>query len=173
MKVEPVFAYRRLKYPRIGEEIKPVNSMLPKALIAATLALTGALPVYAGAQQQRSYISEREIVQIFRYEAEKFGITFDSELDTSVKLTGSDIDVALNLYNEEKQIGAAVLPRDQVNKITQGPLIERQGLKTTGKREDEQDVNIFLTTDYNFYTEDDLRQAFREFIEWLQSEGII
>jgi len=179
MKVEPVLAYRRPKYPRIGEEIQPINSMLSKTIIAAALALTGVLPVYAGAQAQRAYTSEQEIVQILKYEAEKLGIALENGQDIRLKLSGSEIQIALNLYNEEKQMGAAVLPRGQLYNMaeTLSPndmeSIETRGLAARGKREDEQDVNFFLTTEIDEYYEKDLRQAFREFIEWLQSEGII
>ena len=181
MKVEPVLAYRRLKYPRIGEEIMPVNSKLPKALIAAALVLSSS-QAYAGAagrHERRPPMSEQEIVQILKYEAEKYSIAFNSEQNPKIKWIDSDIEIALNLYNEEKQIGAAVIPDDQVNKISNTlssfdkDFIRTRGLAFRSKREDEPDVNFFITAEIDHYYEEDLRQAFREFLEWLQSEGII
>ena len=204
MKVEPLLKYRRPKYPRIGEGIPPSNAFLSKnaAIIAATIAISGALsgclpgqppppnnsiPGLAGAPPQPPplyYLSEQEIIQILKYEARDMGIALDSKQAIAIKY--SDIDITLDLYNEEKQIGAAVLDmgklnqlHNQVDKSSYDPNdpkisnISKKGAVVKGSLEDEQPVDVFLASKILNYREDDLRQAFREFIEWLQSEGII
>jgi len=190
MKVEPVFIYRRPKYPRIGEDIQSSNvffsrnknAVLVAAMIAVSSTLAGCDAPFGrtqGSPPPPKYLSEQEIIQILQYEAEELGVSFDSKQDTIIKLFNSDIEIALDLYNEEKQIGVAIVDRSQANDlITTGAQVDTSDMRTSGTiaegiLEDEQPVNFFLASDIAEYREDDLRQAFREFIEWLQSEGII
>ena len=193
MKVEPLVTYRKPKYPLIGEKIKPNNAFFLSrsknmALIATVIAASGTLTgcnahigATAGAPPVPSYLSEQEVIQILQYEAEELGISFDSTKDTVIKYL--DNDIALDLYNEEHQIGVAVVERKQIN--IPYTFLKDSGEENTvenayticmsakGNLEDEQPVNFFLSSEIAEYDEEDLRQAFREFIEWLQLEGII
>ena len=194
MKVESVSAYRRPKYPCLGERIQPFNASLSRSksatLIAAILAASGALagcedpPItaIAGDIVAPRYLSEQEILQILQYEAEALGITFDDQQDTVIRY--AELDVALDLYNEEKQFGVAVVEEEQRRELYEAlynadeqDVIEglyAGGIAAKGSLEDaEQPVDFFLTADISEYNEDTLRQSFREYIEWLQAEGVI
>ena len=192
MKVEPIVTYRQPKYPCAGEKINTTNVFLPRcknaALIAAVIAASGTLTgcrapvsVMAGAMPAPNYLSEQEMIQILQYEAEELGISFYSAQGKVIKYF--DNDIALDLYNEECQIGVAVVDKTQGNSLYEslrdadepGLLdgMNAGGVSAKGSLEDEQPVNFFLASEIAEYDEENLRQAFREFIEWLQSEGII
>ncbi|MCL2817130.1 MAG: hypothetical protein FWD39_01925 [Clostridiales bacterium] len=195
MQVEPLLTYRKPKYPRLAEGVPP-HFLLPrnrsKALIAAMLVISSTLAgcgtndpgrpggggVFLGGVPPREprLLSEAEIIQILQNEAEARGIAFERWLDIPVKY--SDLDIILDLYNEEKRVGVAVIDRGQANELRGTDAWENirgSGMAAQGSLEDEQTVDFFLTSEYirEYYDEENLRQAFREFIEWLQAEGII
>jgi len=202
MKVEPVLTYRQPKYPRMGEDIQPYNVFSKNtAIITAMLVISGALagcgsidennlsssPIQlAGAPlppPPSIYLPEQEIIQILQYEAENLGVVFDSEQDTTIKY--ADIDIALDLYNEEKQLGVAILNPAEVNQVYEALKnttmldvcidMHKNGATVEGNLEDGQSVDFLMAAAGTIrkHDVDDLRQAFREFIEWLQAEGII
>jgi|GEM_PF-1733836 len=207
MKVEPIRTYRRPNYPCIGEKIYPTNPFRSRgknaALVAAMIAVSGALTgcdtsydisggipptedntsfvEYGGVPPAAEYLTEQEILQILTYEAENLGVAFDRPQDTVVKYF--DHDIALDLYNEESQIGVAVVDQSQSNNLYEtlsaageSDLIETlyaSGGPAEGTLEDAQPVNFFFAADITEDDEETLRQSFCEFIEWLQSEGII
>lgn len=181
MQVEPLLTYRKPKYPRIGEGVLPNfllsrnrNKALIAAMMAVSLSLAGCGVKIAGGLMPEEFFSEQEIIQILQNEAEGLGVSFEDGQGTAVKHFG--LDIILDLYNEEKQVGVAVIDRGQASELygTDGwEKIYESGLAAQGSLEDGQNVDFFLTTEYlETYTEENLRQAFREFIEWLQAEGI-
>ncbi|MCL2678614.1 MAG: hypothetical protein FWE85_06140 [Clostridiales bacterium] len=182
MKVEPLLTYRKPKYPRREEGLPPhllLAKNKSKALIAAMLAvstsLSGCIVSFSGKPPSPDYLSEADIIQILQNEAAALGISFENGRDTTVRYSG--LDIVLDLYNEEKQVGVAVVDRVQANELyrTDGwEEIYSSGLAAQGSLEDEKTLDFFLTSEYlEEYHAENLRQAFREFIEWLQSEGII
>ncbi|MCL2677725.1 MAG: hypothetical protein FWE85_01570 [Clostridiales bacterium] len=115
------------------------------------------------------YLSEADIIQILQSEAAALGLALEGGQDTTARYSG--FDIVLDLYNEEKQVGVALIDRSQTN--DQG-LYDGRGIAAQGSLEYERTVDFFLTVnDHTEYNAEYLRQAFREFIEWLQSEGII
>jgi len=199
MRVEPIYTYRRPKYPRIDEVTKPVHAYLFRrkntAFIAAIVALSGALAgcgsvnnigddmVETGgpAMPELSMLTEQEIVQILKYEAEEMGVSFENRNDLVVKFL--NVEITLDLFNEEGQVGAAAAKGDEEwnlydvliedNRWDIFSDINSSGLATKGLLEDGQPIDLYLVANSQDTDEDDLRQNFREFIEWLQSEGVI
>ena len=190
MKVEPILKYSLPKYPQIHEfsqkylVSRPKNKTLIAALMAVSGTLSGCYPffpaVLSGVPAEPPFISEQEMIQIFQYEAEKLGITFDKRED--VFFNYYDANINLDLYHTEKQIGIAVIDQMQAYEISQKAdnyniydgVKERVNLTSNGSNEDELSADVLLTIEkYNEGNEEGIRQAFREFIEWLQSEGII
>ena len=196
MKVKPLATYRQPKYPRMGEQIEPANSALSRnkqaALVAAILAVSGTLTGCgtavsqvlggpAGAPPMRQYLSEQEIIQILQYEAETLGVSLGEAQGKVVKYF--DNDVALDFHDEGRQFGVAVIDRTESTSLYESlkmadeqnciDSIRAGGTLAEGSLEDEQPVNFFLVSDIDEREEEQLRQTFREFIEWLQSEGII
>ena len=196
MKVKPLMTYRRPKYPRLGERIEPPSSVLSKgkhaALVAAIMAVSGTLAgcntvisppfgALTGAPPIRQPFSEQEMIQILQYEAEDLGISFSATENTVIKYFGHDI--ALDLYDEDRQFGVAVVEAEERKRLfeslrdmDESVLLDSRntdGTSAIGYLEDEQPVNFFFATDFTEHDEDYLRQSFREFIEWLQAEGII
>ncbi|MCL2817129.1 MAG: hypothetical protein FWD39_01920 [Clostridiales bacterium] len=178
MQVEPLLTYRKPKYPRLGEGVPPnllLSSKKSKVLLAVMIAASLSLTACGAPPYDFILLSEAEILQILQNEAERLGVAFESRQDAAVKY--SDLDIILDLYNEEKQVGVAVIDRGQANELRGTDAWENirgSGMAAQGSLEDGQNVDFFLTSEYiREYNEEDLRQAFREFIEWLQAEGII
>ena len=186
MRVEPVLKYREPDYPRIGEgaPLSPVYRLKNKALIAAMVAASGALSgcleggifgVATSGIPMVNYFSEQEIIQILLDEAGKQGVTFSERQDIIAKYR--DLDIILDLYNDEKQIGAAVIDRTQANEFQSGEIINglyNGGIKVRGSLDSGQPVDFFLASEYiEDYSEGDLRKNFRDFLEWLHDNGII
>ena len=192
MKVEPVTSYRPLKYPCRNEFVEPsypslskINKVLLTGILAFSGSLTGCplVPFFAtaGIPARPQPMSEQEVIQILKHEAEKNGVILKDRQDLSVKKDYYTLD--LDLY-EEKQIGAAVgtwFDFNKLNKFATSYYNDTSGAAKDSLYKDGaetgQEINYFLTlprnNDWDNSYEQDLRQAFREFIEWLQSEGII
>ena len=187
MKVEPILNYNLPKYPQIHEFSQksliysPKNKTLIAALMAVSGTLSGCFPfVLAGEPAMPPFISEQEMIQIFQYEAKKLGIIFDKREDVFINYY--DTNINLDLYNTEKHIGIAVIDQTQAYEITQKTenyniydgIKEKVTLTSDGSYEDEQSADVLLTAEkYYKGDKEGIRQALREFIEWLQSEGII
>jgi len=147
-----------------GEVVKPPDDPW------AGVELGGVMPV--------RFLSEADIIQILQSEAAALGVSFESGQSTVTRYSG--LDVVLDLYNEEKQVGVAVIDRHQANELTEihgwdyVKDMYRSGMAEKGSLEDDKTADFFLTSTYlDEYSGADLRQAFRDFIEWLQSEGVI
>ncbi|MCL2677967.1 MAG: hypothetical protein FWE85_02815 [Clostridiales bacterium] len=180
MQVEPLLAYRRPRYPRRNEGVPPhllLAKNKSKALIAAMLVVSTSLTVGCISRLQGidvpDYLSEADIIQILQNEAAALGISFENGQNIVTRYSG--LDIILDLYNEEKQVGVAVINENQAAALDyRNELYDGRGITAKGSLEDEQSVDFFLTSEYiEKYNAENLRQAFREFIEWLQSEGII
>ena len=120
------------------------------------------------------------MIQILLNEAEERGITFNRRDDVNIKYSG--IDINLDLYNEEKQIGIAVVDRIQAYDIylagkTEDHIynyeIYEKGIKVKGGTESEQPENFLLAAQSYEGYEEYVRETLRDFIEWLQEQGII
>ena len=189
MNVEPVFVYRRPGYPTIEESIQLQCGFFPKtkALVAAMLVISGSLPgcVFAGGMREYRPVPKQELIQLLQYEAEKFGVALDHENNPVVSYPNANVDFTLDLYDREKRIGAALIDRtrqaslyNENNNSSDSALLsllrnQKVSIPAAGSLEDGQPVNYFLSNEIEEFDMNDYIQSFREFLEWLQAEGII
>ena len=186
MKVEPILEYSLPKYPRKGEISPLPGAFLPKnkrkALLGAVLAVSGTLNgcfiidpfVTTGVPPMPDLLTEEQIIQILQYEAEGLGLNFTRRDDAFVNY--SDFSVNLDLYNDEKNVGVAVVDQSQGYDIynkNKNPDLYKKGVRADGTFEGGKPVDFYLATEIPEYHEETIREAFREFILLLQSEGII
>lgn len=179
MKIKPTMLYQTPKYPTLKEaELDPAilenkTFSLNGKKIAFTASIIAMLCLNSGCVHRTSgdvpapdFLNEDDILGIVKQEAIKNNINF---ADSPFAIQQSQREIEINLFNQEKQFGFALYNDNKPTSIATETL--QFG---TIRKIHQADKQIITTYDINdVYEEASVREAFREFLDWLKAEGML
>ncbi|MCL2443811.1 MAG: hypothetical protein FWD13_10170 [Treponema sp.] len=146
---------------------------------------SGGAPIYI------VYLTEEEALALIRTKVETAGLNLDSEPpEYSVKIWNRH-EIGLNLYNEEKDVGVALVRTNDTGwvwcDVGDSKEIAEEAKKEFDKLENNTTIGVFYNPEKPFGNEpsaeakeeaeellrEQLASQVQEFILWLQAEGII
>jgi len=137
------------------------------------------------------YLTEQEAIEVIRNKAEYMGLSMnDSPPDYTVRVGWSnDREVSFGLFNENKNIAFSHIgPRHRYDLYDNFEILAREAQEAFDEKDNDLIVKVFHNNTDESYTwslSDEIRADMREnlkrhltaqvkeFIEWLQAEGIV
>jgi len=180
---------------------KSVGALACVTLLGAT-ALLGGCSAFRGCGTHMGgsgvpiylvYLTEQEAISVIRNKAETMGLEIKDtppNISVSVKFweeSDDSIDIGLDLFNEEKNIAFSYIREELGGWWLDSRSLAGKAKEVVANREDSLKVGFIHGTSRSFGThpgiarrrgaeqeiKDHLTTQVREFIEWLQAEGII